>query len=164
MADQKLTDLTEETTPADTDLLYLVTSGSPAEDRRITRANLLGGTRTRAITACFNNASGIQAGEQVEFSVPVACTITGWTLLADQVGSIQIDIWKDTYANFPPTDADSITGSSPPSIAGSPAARKNQSSSVGDWTTSIAAGDTLIFNVDSASGIERAVLVLTVTV
>src|SRR5690606_9777362 len=121
MADQKLTDLTEETTPADTDLLYLVTSGSPAEDRRVTRANLLGDTVQRAIVLIIDGGgSAITTGVKADIPIEFDATITGWTLVADQAGTIQIDLWKDTLANFPPTDADSITGAAPPALAGVP--------------------------------------------
>jgi hypothetical protein len=86
------------------------------------------------------------------------CTIISWQLLADQSGSIVVDIWKDTYANYPPTNADSITGATPPTIA---TAVKAQDTSLDDWTVDIARGDTLRFNVDSATTIERVVVALT---
>ena len=81
--------------------------------------------------------------------------ITSWTLVADQTGSIVIDLWKDTYANFPPTVADSITGSAKPTLS---SAVKNQSSTLTGWTTGISAGDIIRFNVDSASTLTRITL------
>ncbi|GAI37997.1 unnamed protein product [marine sediment metagenome] len=78
---------------------------------------------------------------------------------ADQTGSIVVDIWKDTYANFPPTDADSITASAPPTIS---TAQKSQDSTLAGWTTSIAAGDILAFNVDSCTTITRVTISLKV--
>jgi len=80
-------------------------------------------------------------------------------VLADQTGSIVVDIWKDSYANFPPTDADSITASAPPTIS---SAQKSQDSTLTGWTTSISAGDILAFNVDSCSTIARVTLSLKV--
>lgn len=91
--------------------------------------------------------------------IDFACTINVVTLLADQSGSIVIDIWKDTYANFPPTDADSITASAPPTIT---TATKSQDATLTGWTTAIAAGDILRFNVDSVTDIERVTLALKV--
>lgn len=88
---------------------------------------------------------------------PFACDIEEITLLADQSGSMVIDIWKDTYANFPPTDADSITASAPPTIS---AATKAQDATLTGWTKGIAAGQSLRFNVDSCSSIQRATLAL----
>lgn len=92
--------------------------------------------------------------------VPYACTIQDWTLLADVSGAIKIDIWKDSYANFPPTDADSITNGNEPEIASGVRA---QDTDLSNWTTvSVAAGDILFFNVDSCSTITKALLVMKV--
>lgn len=88
------------------------------------------------------------------------CTITGWELVADQSGSISIDIWKDSFANFPPTVADTITASAKPSLS---TAQKNSSSSLTGWTTSLSAGDYLEVNVDSVSTVTLAILTLLVT-
>jgi len=92
--------------------------------------------------------------------VPYACTITKVTLLADQSGSIVIDVWKDTYANYPPTDADSITSTTPPTIT---TATKSEDSTLTDWTTSVTAGDIIAFNIDSITDITKVTLILEVT-
>lgn len=102
----------------------------------------------------------ITTGVKGDLDIPFACTISEWTVLADQSGSIVVDIWKDTYANYPPTGADTITGSSRPTIS---AATKGQSSTLTGWTTSINANDTLRFNVDSASTIQRCTVQLKIT-
>lgn len=109
-----------------------------------------------SITYVFSN---ITAADQGDLTIPFGCTITEWTMLADVSGSAVIDIWKDTYANYPPTVADTITGSAKPTIS---ASTKGQSSTLTGWTTTIAAGDTLRFNVDSASTLNRVTLSLKV--
>ena len=81
-------------------------------------------------------------------------------MLADQSGSIVVDIWKDTYANYPPVDGDSITASAVPTIS---TATKSQNTTLTGWTTAIAAGDTLRFNVDSATTVTRVTVSLKVT-
>lgn len=86
-------------------------------------------------------------------------TIQAVTLLADQSGSIVVDIWKDTFANFPPTDADSITGAAPATLSGTD---KSQDSTLTGWTTAINAGDILRFNVDSIATVTRVTLALRV--
>ena len=53
--------------------------------------------------------STITTGVKGDVNCDFAFTIVQWALLADQSGSIVIDIWKDTYANYPPTVADTIT-------------------------------------------------------
>ena len=103
--------------------------------------------------------STITTGVKGDLEIPFACTINRVTMLADASGSIVVDIWKDTYANFPPTDADSITASAVPTIS---TATKSQDATLTGWTTAIAAGDTLRFNVDSATTIQRLTISLRV--
>lgn len=88
------------------------------------------------------------------------CIIKSATLLADQTGSIVVDIWKDTYANYPPTDADSITGSSPLTISSS---NKSEDTVLSGWTTQINEGDILFFNVDSVTNLQEVSIFLKVT-
>jgi len=103
--------------------------------------------------------AAISTGIKGDIEVPFACTIDRVTTLADTSGSIVVDIWKDTYANYPPTVADTITASAKPTIS---SALKSQDSTLTGWTTSIAAGDTLRFNVDSCTSITRAIISLRV--
>lgn len=104
--------------------------------------------------------SAITTGLKGFLEVPFNCTINRATLLADQSGSIVIDIWKDSYANFPPTGADTITASAKPTLS---SAQGSQNTTLTGWTTAITAGDILAFNVDSASTVTRVVLSLKVT-
>jgi hypothetical protein len=117
---------------------------------------------TRAI-ACVIDGGGVAltTGIKSDVYVPYACTITAVTMLADQSGSVVVDIWKDTYAAYPPTVADTITASAKPTIT---TATKSQDTTLSGWTKSIAAGSTLRFNVDSATTITRLHLSLTVTI
>lgn len=88
---------------------------------------------------------------------PFACEIEEASLLADQAGSIVLDIWRDSYANYPPVAGDSITASAKPTLS---SAVKAQDATLSGWTRSIAAGDTLRVNVDSASTVQRVTLAL----
>jgi len=97
----------------------------------------------------------ITTGIKGDLEIPFGCTIQSWTLLGDQSGSIVIDIWKDTYANYAPTIADTITASAKPTIS---AALKGQSSTLTGWTTAVAAGDILRFNVDSVTSLTRVTI------
>ncbi len=103
--------------------------------------------------------SAITTGQKGHLEIPFACTINQVTLLADTSGSIVIDVWKDTYANFPPTDADSITASAVPTIT---TATKSQDATLTGWTTAVVAGDILAFNVDSCTTITRCTVSLRV--
>lgn len=112
---------------------------------------------TRAIVVTINAPTGSQ---QFDFRVPWAGTLVRWTLLGDASGSIVVDIWKDTYANAPPTVLDTITASAKPTLSG---VAKNTDATLSGWTKTFAAGDCFRGNVDSASGLTRATLILEVT-
>lgn len=99
----------------------------------------------------------IDVGEKAAVPIYFACTIAEATILGDIGGNAVVDIWKDTYGSYPPTDADSITGSSPPTLTG---VSKSTDTTLTGWTTAIAAGDILLFNVDSCSGIRRLTISL----
>lgn len=114
---------------------------------------------TGMLEVIFDGGSAvIGVGTQHDIIVPFDCTLTGWTILADQSGSIVIDVWRDTYANFAPTDADSLTASAPPTLT---TATKAQDLALGDWTSvTLLEGDVLRLNVDSATTVERVTLAL----
>lgn len=92
----------------------------------------------------------LDTGIKVRIPIYFPGTIVEATLLADATGSVVVDIWKDTYGNYPPTDADSITAAAPLTLSG---AIKTTDTTLTGWTTAIASGDTLIYNIDSCSGI-----------
>lgn len=50
--------------------------------------------------------STISTGIKGDIQIPYSGTITEARLLADTTGDFQVAIWKDIYANFPPTVAD----------------------------------------------------------
>ena len=100
----------------------------------------------------------ITTGEKGHLEVSFNCTIQQVTMVADQTGSIVVDIWKDTYANFPPTNADTITSITPPTIT---TALKSQDATLTNWTTSITVGDILAYNIDSCTNITKVTISLT---
>jgi hypothetical protein len=100
----------------------------------------------------------ITTGVKGYIEVPFACSIIAARLLGDASGSIVIDIWKDTYANLPPTVGDTITASAKPTLS---SAQKSQDTTLTGWTTSITAGDWLGFNVDSVTTLKLVTLALT---
>lgn len=95
--------------------------------------------------------------------VPYNCTITSWVVLADVAGTITFDIWKDTYANFPPVVGDSLPSvGDKPSISSSGV--KATGSSFSGWTDlTLDVGDILRFYVDACTVITQATLDLLVT-
>jgi len=101
--------------------------------------------------------SAITTGEKGHFVIPYKSEITKVTLLGDQSGSIKVDLWLDTYANFPPTNADTITGANEPEIS---SGVKDQDGTLTDWTKTVAAGSVVAVNIDSAATIERLTIIL----
>jgi hypothetical protein len=92
-------------------------------------------------------ATGTAHFAQIHTPTSAGCTITEWTVLADQSGSIVVDIKRATYANFPTTASIVGSGNKPTLFS----AQKN-TATVSGWTsTAIADKDIIEFNVDSAS-------------
>ena len=103
-----------------------------------------------------NGGSVLSTGLQYDAALyfPYQFLITQWTLGSTDStsGSIQLDFWVDSYANFPPTVADSICASAKPNIS---SAIKGQSSTLTGWTTTVPAGSWLFINIDSVTSIKR---------
>lgn len=90
--------------------------------------------------------------------VPYNCTISRWTIVADQSGSAVVDVTKSSYAGFPPSV--SIAGTAKPTLT---AAQKNQTSTLTGWTTTWTAGDILGFNLQSVTTCTRIQVSMLVT-
>ncbi len=118
------------------------------------------GLRSASLTVVIDgDGAAISTGVKYYLEVPFAGVIERVTALADQSGSIVVDIWKDTYANYPPTDDDSITASAPVTI--SSAIKSQNSNLTTSWSTVMFdAGDILAFNVDSCTAITRLTISL----
>lgn len=127
--------------------------------------NFNGTTYTFGAGAASGFWQGIAANSAIEFfvdgsgsvittgikgwvEIPYNCTIKRATLLADQVGSITIDVLTSTFAAYNPGGSfASITGGSPPAIVG---ALASQNSTLAGWTTALTAGTIMEFNVPGA--------------
>jgi hypothetical protein len=152
-----------------TDLATITTAGkvsgaaltllpnTPSAAGILPNINNIGG----AIEIVFDNAgTEIEDNSHLEVLVPQAITITGAYMFADVSGSIIVDVWKDTIANYPPTAADKITASAPPTIT---TATNSTDTTLTGWTTAVAALSVLKFNVTSCTTITKCTVVLTFT-
>lgn len=120
----------------------------------------LANTKTTAITFTIDGAgSAITTGTKAYWRCPYACTIQKVTMLADVSTTTSVDIWVDTYANYPPTDLDTITASAVPTIT---AALKSEDATLTGWDTAIVAGDCIAFNVDANNNATKLTLILEV--
>jgi hypothetical protein len=125
----------------------LTTSNSPS----------VGGVRT--LNAIVDGSGSVlETGVAGDYFIDSDCTITKWTLLADQVGDVVVDIWKVPFGSFPPDVGDSITAADEPTLSGEDHA---DDIALTGWTTEISAGDCLRFNIDSVSAITRLDIALT---
>ncbi len=100
-----------------------------------------------------NGTNVIGTGIKGDVEIPFSGTIISSTALADQSGSFNVSWWKDTYANYPPTVADSL------GYQAITTATKNQTTGLSQAVT---AGDILRFNVESATTVTRVTISLTV--
>lgn len=115
-------------------------------------------TQTIGITI-DGGGSAITTGIKGYRSFPVAATIIGWRILADQPGDVEFDILKDPFASYPPTT--SIVAAAPPEITG---VDSGEDTTLTGWTTSVSAGDVFGFEVVSAATIERVTLEVTLRI
>jgi hypothetical protein len=100
----------------------------------------------------------IEPGQKGHIEVPFSATINQWTMLLDQTGSANVEIWKESYANFPPTNGDTInTGGFQVSTG-----VKNQGS-LFNTSSTINAGDILAYNVATVDATTRLTISLKVT-
>lgn len=91
-------------------------------------------------------STGNKRGVRVDFDFE----IVGVALGADQSGSVVVDIWVDSHANYPPTVADTITASAKPTLS---SAQAYEDTTLTGWSTAHPAGSWVFFNVDSVSTI-----------
>ncbi len=92
--------------------------------------------------------------------VPYSGTISKWTLMADTIGNVTVNIYKDTIGNYPPVVSDTITATTPPSLT---ATYVRETTSLPSWVTTVTAGDIFAFNVDTVTTMTRVTLVVDVT-
>lgn len=122
-------------------------------------------SRSARILAVVFDGGGIvltTGAKNVMFTAPITGTITKWRIVSLNgiTGSVVIDIWKDSYANFPPVVGDTITASAKPTVS---SATKAESTTLTGWTTTMTAGDIYEFNIDSVTAFTKIRLELFVT-
>ncbi len=98
-----------------------------------------------------NGVDPLVPGVKNRLELPWDGTIVQWTLVNDAgvATSVVVDLWVDRFANYPPTAADSITGTTPPTLTGAVTARQNV---LTGWTADFQKGDWLLANVNSVGG------------
>lgn len=137
------------------DTLDFQTGISATANGSVATISVGGGAATELEFIIDGGGVAIGTGQKGYLEIPFAMTITGWTLVADQTGSIVVDVWKTPYGSFPPGSGNTITGSDIPTIS---SAKSGQNLAVSAWSTSLSAGDILAYNVNSVSTVQRVTL------
>tara|TARA_R110000796_G_scaffold252537_2_gene387474 strand:+ start:24231 stop:28196 length:3966 start_codon:yes stop_codon:yes gene_type:complete len=163
----ELIELTDVDTAADTANFVLATPDGTTGNysgRALVKGDISGLDIVKTeniILGADGGGSVLTTGLQTAYhQVKWDCTIASVEVVADQSGSVVVDIWKDVYANLPCTDADSITASAPPTLS---TAQKSQDATLTGWTTALSAGDYLYFNIDSVTTCTAVTVTLIVT-
>jgi hypothetical protein len=118
-----------------------------------------GGFSKKSITIFIDGGpAAIVAGGKIWMRAPAALTINGWYVQADQAGDIVVDVKK---AAFPIMPSVSIAAAAKPTL--SSAANASDTTLTG-WTTAVAAGDMLLFEIESAATVERVMIQLEVEI
>lgn len=154
-----VSDIPEPLSPGSEGDILTVVSGVPEWAAPSPAAGLTGGFAINI----GNGVDVITAGVAAAFRIPFACTLDAWSLLSvdNTTGDIQLDVWKDTHANAPPDNADSITNGHEPQFS---AATKAEDTDISDWSdVTVDAGDWIVINVDSSATVTLVALVLTYT-
>lgn len=93
-------------------------------------------------------------------TIPFSCTITGWTVIADQSGSASFDVWYIGGSGAPPTapnvptSTNKISASAPIAISSAQSAAGG-SSAISTWSPSLSQWGTLAFNLSSVTTCTR---------
>jgi hypothetical protein len=107
------------------------------------------------------SAAGVRGAA---FVAPFAGVITGWRVIGVPItgqvnGSVQLDVWKKSSGGGLPVAADTITASAKPSLS---SALEASSSTLTGWTTTFAAGDKFVPEIETVSNLAEVYLVLEV--
>lgn len=104
--------------------------------------------------------AAITTGEKACFSVPWDCEILEWTIVADQSGSISIDVWSDAPSGLPLSAADSMPGASyVPTLTSARVA----TGATTEWDrTGLAKDNVVAFSADDVVNVTRVTMTLRV--
>ena len=134
------------------------TAAADDNDTSVATTAFVQGEIAQAIKGSFGitvdgGGSVLTSGSKGFVVIPFDCTITGWSIVADQSGSVTFGVEKAADGVIPTT---SIVASAAPALSASQILR---STTLTGWTTSVAANDVIEFLVSgSPATITRATL------
>lgn len=120
------------------------------------------GNTTRMIAYVIDGGAAVPTtGSKALVPVPFDCTIMSAEIIGDASGSAVVDIKKGTPSSGTtmPSTA-SICASAKPTLS---SAQRKKDTTLTGWTTGLAAGDILEFNLDSVTTCKRVTIALVVS-
>ncbi len=103
------------------------------------------------------------SGAKGDIIVPWNCKLTNLNLFSDQSGgSVRVDVWRDSFANFPPTSGDTIAASGVPLISGTIRNTYSGTAALSGWVTAFNRDDVLSFVVHSGATMTRVTVAMQV--
>ena len=103
----------------------------------------------------LSSGTGCSSGSYVWWEAPMAGCLQAITVFHDAASSTCLQVWKDSYANFPPASNDSICGAST-IYTGSAVKSQLSGANLAAFTSCAAGGDILVPRVIGACGVTRA--------
>ena len=148
----------EPSAPSDGDMWYNLIDDELKARINGVNVTLGAGSQNYTVGVTIDGEAAVPStGQKGYRSIPVTGTIVSARLLADQVGDAVMDVWLDTFGNYPPIVADTITAAAKPTISSDD---NSEDTTLTGWTTAVVAGDVLGFNLDSITTIQRITLEL----
>lgn len=117
--------------------------------------------RTRSLNAQFDFVPPGTFDVFQDFYVASTATLKAILLFTDvPAGNVIVDIWKTSFAGFPPTGANSICGTARPTLTTGMQKLLFTSAQMAaaGWTTTVNAGDVIRLVAGSVSGINQLVV------
>jgi len=153
MADERLLDMTELDVGDITgvEYLYVDTGAGDGKVSIDTFRNWLKSQNEDTIEAVFKGGVSSLVGAFIDLQVPYDCDVLQWAIVGDATGSIVVDVYQCTHAQYDggsthPVSGDKITASDPPTIS---SAKKGQNTNVTTWSR-LTGGNWMRFIVASA--------------
>jgi hypothetical protein len=121
----------------------------------------IGGVSYRKIGCTVDGTTGIKGAIQIDFEG----TIVGWSVIADTVGSLSVEVSRKASGKppavpqIPNTTTDKITASAPIQLTNAQSAARSDAG-VSTWLRDLEPWDVIQFNVISVNLISRATLYL----
>jgi hypothetical protein len=142
-----------------TELFHINSLGAFVDGSETVTVVAMSGAKNGQIAWTIDGSgSALTTGNKSAFvMMPYSGNITAAYLLADQAGDVVVDIWKDTYANFPPTVAATITAAAKPTLS---SAIKYKDVTLSGWTKAFLTEDIYEINIDSVATITKLQVIL----